>query len=241
MVSHSRGQGSVSGAAHPAMPYLVASGQGAPTLVPCHGGRAGSCHHTVQVQGLSLGDGWGRGLDADRLRHPCVEQKGQHGWVVAPQNHPQTPLVSPTLLTWHHGDLDSSAGRASGTGAHAEVDATISRRHSRDDKCGNITMLSTRLWHEGGCQWHLWCTHTPWSTHRCQHPTHLRWQSVPLFLPGDGGSGGPRDPAVEPHCGALLHLCPLWTHLHLWGACACGEGDQGGAGGSGRVGTMGVT
>lgn len=72
-------------------------------------------------------------------------------------------------------------------------------------------------------------------------PDHLWRQSAPLLIPGDGGSGGPQDPAVETHCGTLLHLRPLWAHLHLWGACTCGEGDQGGAGGNGRVGTMGVT
>ena len=43
----------------PSAPYLVAGGQGAAALVPRHGGGAGSCHQAVEVQGLSLGDGWG--------------------------------------------------------------------------------------------------------------------------------------------------------------------------------------
>lgn len=35
----------------------------------------------------------------------------------------------------------------------------------------------------------------------------------PFLPPGDGGTGHPSSPAVQPHGVAFVYLCPLWAHL----------------------------
>lgn len=133
------------------VPYLVAGGQGAAALVPGDGDVPRSCHHAVEVQGLSLGDRGGRGLDADRWRGPCGERGRLQLWQAPrvsqkPSPNPSgVPRAASLTLTWHHHHLDAGAGCAGGAGAHAEVDATISHRDGGDEQRGDVRALRAGL------------------------------------------------------------------------------------------------
>lgn len=68
--------------------------------------------------------------------------------------HPKTipkpcgiPEVASPTLTWHHHHLDAGTGRAGGTGAHAEVDATVSNSDGGDEQCGDVSTLRAGLQH----------------------------------------------------------------------------------------------
>ena len=54
-----------------------------------------------------------------------------------------------------------------------------------------------------------WC----WDSAEPGRYPHLWGEAAPFLPPGDGGTGHPRGPAVQPDGAAFVYLGPLWAHL----------------------------
>ena len=124
------------------VPYLVLGREGPATLVPGDGGLSLPGHDAVEVQGLSLGDGGGRGLNAHRGGD--ANGWGQR-WEGHPKDHgtvPRSPVTSWSPLTVRAGtaglDRHHDGGFLGGgpAGHPAHVLARVGRCHLQQPQPG---------------------------------------------------------------------------------------------------------
>lgn len=93
-------------------PYLVPAGEAASTLVPGDGMGGLAGHQAVKVQGAPVGQGVRGGLDADRVHHVLVWERGERGVRVWGPARVEWPLPARLRRPWdtHSGWGHGAAG-----------------------------------------------------------------------------------------------------------------------------------